>query len=218
MGLFDEQVQKVRGFLEAQREEGRVREFSADNPSIASLSFLTLSEDDGVADGRISLVGPDIAEVGGKGVPFARALLVSGDFTDEYESYREVREAVFDTVLEGFMVRTMPSRQSIWCRVSGEAVARGFSLKDLGEALIWNLKQVGSVRAAEAVFVTSSPADVEELAPAAEGTRRVVAALMKMYEEANFDCETCEYRDVCDEVMDLKKIRNKLEERKKARG
>jgi len=31
-----------------------------------------------------------------------------------------------------------------------------------------------------------------------------------MYQEQNFDCETCEYADVCDTVMDLKKIRKKL--------
>ena len=236
MGLFDEQIVEVERFLAEERSAGNVREFKAGsrpawpseqslvleddtaielgNPGVASLSFLIWSGGPGVEDGRISLVGPDVSEMDERGVPFAQVIIAGGEFTDEYESYRDVREAVYDTVLEGFMVRTMPSRQSIWCRIGREAVSGGFSLADLGAALIWNLKTVESVSGVEVLFVTSSVADVKRLAPAASGARRIIEALMKMYEEKNFDCETCEYKDVCDEVMDLKKIRERLADRK----
>jgi len=239
LGLFDEQVAAVERFLAEERSAGNVREFRAGsrpawpseqslvleddtaielgNPRIASLSSLVWSEGP-VEDGRISLVGPDVSEMDERGVPFAQVVIAGGKFTDVYESYRDVREAIYDTVLEGFMVRTMPSRQSIWCRISREAVSGGFSLEDLGDALIWNLKTVEPVTGAEVLFVTSSVADVERLAPAASGARRVIEALMKMYEEKNFDCETCEYRDVCDEVMDLKKIRERLADQKAGAG
>ena len=240
MGLFDEQLAEVEQFLAEERSAGNVREFRAEstpqwpserslvleddtavelgNPRIASLSFLIWSEGWEVDDGGISLIGPDIGEMDKRSVPFAQVLIASGEFTDEYESYRDVREAMYDTVLEGFMVRTMPSRQTIWCRVSGDAVERGFSLEDLGSALIANLREVESVSGAEALFVTSSVADVERLAPPASGARRIIEALMKMYEEKNFDCETCEYKDVCDEVMDLKKIRERLTDQKAGAG
>lgn len=240
MGLFDEQVAAVERFLAEERSSGNVREFKAGsrpewpseqslvleddtaielgNPKVASLSFLIWSEEPGVEDGRISLVGPDVSEMDERGVPFAQVVIAGGKFTDEYESYRDVREAVYDTLLEGFMVRTMPSRQSIWCRISQKAVSEGFSLADLGDALIWNLKTVEPVTGAEVLFVTSSVADVERLAPAASGARRIIEALMKMYEEKNFDCETCEYKDVCDEVMDLKKIRERLTDQKAGAG
>ncbi|MBU4241164.1 MAG: hypothetical protein KKE43_06660 [Actinobacteria bacterium] len=239
MGLFDEQVEEVGRFLACMRDRGDLRELEArgerwpsgsslllaedtamelGNPSVASLSFVVWGDPARVRDGVVSLVGPDIAEVRSDSVPFAQVLIVSGEFTDEYESYRDLREAIYDTLLDGFTVRTMPSRQSVWCRVSREAMDKGFSLGDLGAAMTRNLKAVEPVSGAEALFVTSSTADVEKLAPAASGARRIVEALMKMYEEENFDCETCEYKDVCDEVMDLKKIREKLADEKARAG
>jgi hypothetical protein len=42
--------------------------------------------------------------------------------------------------------------------------------------------------------------------------------MMKMYQENNFDCETCEYQDVCETVMDLKQIRKKLTDGKAVPG
>ncbi len=239
MGLFDEQIEEVGRFLACMRDRGDLRELEVrperwpsvsslllsedtaielGNPSVASLSFVIWGDPARVRDGVVSLVGPDVSEMDERGVPFAQVVIAGGKFTDEYESYRDVREAIYDTVLEGFMVRTMPSRQSIWCRISREAVSSGFSLADLGDALIWNLKTVEPVTGAEVLFVTSSVADVEKLVPAASGARRIIEALMKMYEEKNFDCETCEYKDVCDEVMDLKKIRERLAEQKAGAG
>jgi len=73
---------------------------------------------------------------------------------------------------------------------------------------------VTSASGVEVLFVTSSPGDVERLSGAAADARRIIEAMMKMYEEKNFDCETCEYSDVCDEVMELKKIREKLADEK----
>lgn len=236
MALFDEQLAEFHGVLDSWRASDAVREFTAGgrklwpegsslvleedaalelgNPALASISLLMWSEDGGVNDGRITLAGPDVAEAAGPSLPFAQVVVVEGSFTDEYGSYRDIRDAVYDTRLEGFSVRAMPSRQSIWCRVSRDAADRGFSLVDLGAALIGALKEVQGVRGAEAVFVTSSAGDVKMLAPAAAGAQRIVDAMMKMYQEENFDCDTCEYQDVCDTVMDLKKIRKKLAEGK----
>ncbi|MHB8895805.1 MAG: hypothetical protein ACYC99_11610 [Candidatus Geothermincolia bacterium] len=232
MGLFDEQLKEVRGHILEWRESGYLRELStADrepwprgsslvlqedvaleigNPRIASLSMLLWSEGSDVVSGRVSLVGPDIGEAAEPSIPFARVLIASGVFPDEYDSYRDLRDAVYDTHLEGLSVRTMPSKQTVWCRVSRGAFGSGLSLVDLGAAYIDSLEEVDGVTAAEALFVTSSAADVARLSGAASGAQRLVEAMMKMYQEQNFDCETCEYQDVCDTVMDLKKIRKKL--------
>jgi CO dehydrogenase/acetyl-CoA synthase beta subunit len=180
------------------------------NPSIASLSLILWSEAGDIDDGRITLIGPDIREAGERGVPFAQVVLVGGSFADEYDSYRDIRDAVYDTRLEGLSVRTMPSRQTIWCRVGTDAAGKGLSIADIGSALIRALKGLDGVSGAEVLFVTASAGDVRRLAPAAAGARRLVDAMMKMYQESNYDCETCEYQDVCETVMDLKRIRDKL--------
>jgi CO dehydrogenase/acetyl-CoA synthase beta subunit len=232
MGLFDEQLTEVKRFLSEARREGKVREFRAynappwpaesslileedtamelGNPKTASLSILLWTEAHAIEDGLISLVGPDVGEVKERSLPFAQVLMVRGSFEDEYESYQGLRDAVYDTRLSGFMARTRPSMQRLWCRVGREAVEQGFSLRYLGAALVKRLKEVQAASGVEVLFVTSSPGDVERLSGAAADARRIIEAMMKMYEEKSFDCETCEYRDVCDEVMELKKIREKL--------
>jgi len=236
MGLFDEQLTEVKRFLSEARREGKVREFRAfsappwpagsslvleedtaielGNPKTASLSILLWTEAHAIEDGLISLVGPDVGEVQDPSLPFAQVLMARGSFEDEYESYQELRDAVYDTRLSGLMVRTRPSRHSMWCRVAREALEQGFSLRYLGAAFVKRLKEATSASGVEVLFVTSSPGDVERLSGAAADARRIIEAMMKMYEEKNFDCETCEYSDVCDEVMELKKIREKLADEK----
>jgi CO dehydrogenase/acetyl-CoA synthase beta subunit len=229
MGLFDEQIKEVRAFIDEVRASGALRELEAagagdwpqrsslvleedtalelGNPKIASLSVLLWTEESDLADGRVLLTGPDVAESTAPSLPFAQVLLAQGRFPNEYDSYRDLRDAVYDTHMEGLSVRTMPSKQTLWCRVSRDALSSGLSLK-----------QVPGVTAAEALFVTSSAADVAKLSRAASGAQRLVDAMMKMYQEQNFDCETCEYQDVCDTVMDLKKIRKKLADGKAVQG
>ncbi len=236
MALFEEQLTEVRNLLDGWRGSGSGRDFDCSarepwpdgpslvleeetalelgNPSAASISLLIWSEGGGVEDGKVTLVGPDVAEAASASVPFGQVVIAGGTFPDEYESYRDVRDAVYDTRLAGFSVRTMPSRQSVWCRVSRDAAGRGFSLVDLGAALIDSLKSLDGVSGAQVVFVTAGVDEVKKLAGAAAGAQRIVDAMMKMYSEENYDCETCEYQDVCDTVMDLKKIRQKLAEGK----
>lgn len=237
MGLFKEQLGQLGELVETWRRSGRALELRAGqgepwpsgstvvlredtalelgNPAGASIFFILWAPPGAVSDGRITVVGPDIpdaVEAGADGVPFAQVVTVSGSFENEYESFRGLRDAVYDTRLEGFSVRAMPSRQSIWCRVARRAADSGFGFANLGSALVESLRRVKEVEGAEVLFVTSGVEDVRALAPAAAGSRRVVEAMMKMYEEENFDCDTCEYQDVCDTVMDLKKIKSKLEE------
>ena len=233
MALFDEQLGEVRRVLESMSAGGAARQFAAGarelwdkgstlvlqedtalemgNPSVASLSLLLWSEDGGVEDGRITLVGPDVGEALKSGsLPFAQVVIVDGTFESEYDSYRDIRDAVYDTRLAGLSIRTMPSKRTLWCRVGRDAADKGLSLIDLGAALIDSVKRLEEVGSAEVVFVTSSAEDVRRLASPAASAQRLVDAMMKMYQEQNFDCETCEYQDVCDTVMDLKKIRSKL--------
>lgn len=230
MGLFDEQAEEITGYIDRALETGRavrleppaigwpegrtivLREDMAlelGNPALGSLSVLVWTEGR-IEDGRITLAGPDLPGAQGPGMPLAQAVIVSGRFPNEYDCYRDLRDAIYDTRLQGFSVRAMPSRQTLWCRVSTEASDRGLSFAHIGSAYMEALKTVEGVAAAEVLFVTAGRDEVVSLKPAADGAGRVVQAMMKMYEESNFDCETCEYADVCDTVMDLKNIRARL--------
>ncbi len=188
------------------------------NPGSASLSLLLWDAADGVVDCRITLVGPDFTEAASSSLPFAQVAMVGGEFSDEYDCYRDLRDATYNLKLRGFMTRVFPGRQSIWCRVSKEALGGGFKAQILGSALIQALKRLDFVNSVEVLLVTSSKQDVEGLSAPAEKVMDIVEALIKMYEEMNFDCEECEYVDVCDEVVELRQIRERLKSERESGG
>jgi CO dehydrogenase/acetyl-CoA synthase beta subunit len=232
MGLFDKPLAEINAYIDGKYREGSARELpftpvlplaestqvilSEDtglelgNPGMASRSLLLWDSEENLHDGRITLVGPDFPAATTSSLPFAQVLMVGGDFSDEYDCYRDLRDATYNIRLRGFMTRVFPGRQSIWCRVSKEALAAGFSAQILGSALIQALKRLEFVRSVEALIVTSSKEDIDGLSVPADRVLDIIEALIKMYEEMNFDCEECEYVDVCDEVVELRQIREKL--------
>lgn len=239
MGLFDQPLGEIRAYIEGKYRDGLAREFpftpmipyaestqiilSEDTglelgkPPTASRSFLLWDSGNGLVDRRITLVGPDFRETASSSLPFAQVVMVEGDFTDEYDCYRELRNATYYISLSGFVSRVNPSSQSIWCRVSKDALAGGFSAQILGSALIQALQGLDFVRGAEVLMVTSSNEDVSELAGSADKVQDIVEALIKMYEEMNFDCEECEFVDVCDEVVELRQIRERLKKEREGK-
>jgi CO dehydrogenase/acetyl-CoA synthase beta subunit len=232
LGLFDQPLKEIRAYIDGKYSGGAARELpftpvlpraestqvilSEDtglelgNPGMTSRSLLLWDSSGRLADDRITLVGPDFPESTAASLPFAQVVMVGGDFTDEYDCYRDLRDATYNIRLRGFMTRVFPGRQSIWCRVSKESLSGGFGAQVLGSSLIQALKQLDFVSSVEVLMVTSSREDVDELAGPADKVLDIVEALIKMYEEMNFDCEECEYVDVCDEVVELRQIREKL--------
>ncbi|HUT53737.1 MAG TPA: hypothetical protein VM658_10115 [bacterium] len=233
MGLFDAQARSVLAFLADKRARKELIELAPragwpEAPSLVleedtalelghplqgSLAFIVWTSDPGIVGDGIDLVGPDVDAISQARAPLAQIVMVSGEFGEEYECYRELKDAVYGVKLTGVMARAMPSRQSFWYRVSREARARGFSLAHLGAALLQKLKAVKFVRSARIVFVTSGKPDLEALTAPARETGRIAGALNKMYEEMNYDCAECEYSDVCAEAIELKKIRERMVKR-----
>ncbi|OFW56699.1 MAG: hypothetical protein A2W01_02815 [Candidatus Solincola sediminis] len=227
--LFDETLSGIDAWLDAKRSSGRLAEYEPSvvgwpleksvvlkaetglelgNPLQASMSLTIWGKKDSLQD-RIALIGPDLSTAGGDSLPLARLILVNGDFSDEYESYRDLMSAVYGLDLRGVTSRSLPSRHEIWLRISQEALRNGLSLQTMGNALLNHLKQLEEVKSAQIVFVTDM-VDILELQPIAEKAQSIMNALVKMYDEMNFDCETCEYVEVCDEVVELRNIRERL--------
>jgi CO dehydrogenase/acetyl-CoA synthase beta subunit len=108
------------------------------------------------------------------------------------------------------MLRAVSQYGKEWCRISREAVSAGFSSAVLGSHLIKMFKEKEYVKAAEIVFITSSPEDVRALGNIVGPAAKVIAAMNKMAYEMEFDCDDCEYQDVCDDASDLKRMRERL--------
>ena len=184
------------------------------NPTMLSVSFSMWTEDIGaIEDSRITLIGPDMAESMGKSLPFGKVVIVGGkgfNADNSYDRYRDMDSIKYDIDLKGYMLRGVSQYRREWCRVSKDALRKGFSFDVLGRALIDKFKQKDFVDAVEIIFVTSSSDDVSELSVISQYVAMIVGAMNKMVEEMSLDCSSCEYQETCKDILELRKIRRKI--------
>lgn len=238
MGLFDKQYKEITAYLDRRRIEGKVSEFTHNsqtkwpfeknrnlvlgqdtavelgNPKDASTSFLLwVNEPEKIKNGRITIVGPDLPQLSGKQVSFGKIVIVGAsdfDADNSYDRYRDLELLRYNIHLKGYMMRGVSQQQREWSRVSNDAVNQGFSFKHLGGALIDEFLQIGYVLSVETVFITAGREDVLETKAIADDVFKLISAMNKMAEEMSFDCDTCDYNDVCGDVEELRSMRNAM--------
>jgi CO dehydrogenase/acetyl-CoA synthase beta subunit len=246
MGLFNPHLDRIRDYLAARAGQTPAAVFTAapsvnwpsggnsnlvlsaetavelGSPKTAATSFLLWTDLPGaVRHGVITLIGPDISRETRPLTPFGKAVLleVSGfDETNSYDRWRELELAKYDVSLAGYMMRAVSQYQREWSRISRKAVADGFSLSLLGGALIRELMKKPYVRGVEVIFVTSTSEDVLALKAIGDSVAEITGAMNKMVEEMDFDCSSCEFKPVCDDVSELRSMRKAMKEKTKTSG
>ncbi len=244
MGLFDKHYKEITAYLNHRRNEGKLSEFihngqtkwpseknrnlvlgpdtavELGNPKDASTSFLMwVNDPDKIKNGRITIVGPDLPLLNGKQVSFGKIVIVDAsdfDADNSYDRYREMELLRYDIHLKGYMMRGVSQQQREWSRVSVDAINSGFSFKDLGGAMIDKFSQMPYVRSVETIFITSSREDVLEAKAISDDVFKRISAMNKMADEMSFDCDTCDYNDVCGDVAELRAMRNSLKNKETA--
>lgn len=184
--------------------------------SVAYIAITRTPED--LHDGLITLIGPDIPESQGKSLNFGQILLIGGREIKDLD-YKELERELFHLKnLEGFMIRAVPNK--LWCRVSKDVGLRGFSFETLGKALIIAYKEkFPYIETMEVLFITTdSPRDFLELKVLGTEIRKefilkysthLKARLTDLTEKQRadctnpWDCDECDYTEVCDEVRDI---------------
>ncbi|MDA8141008.1 MAG: hypothetical protein M0036_20360 [Desulfobacteraceae bacterium] len=243
MQSFQPLIKEVREFVARQKAQGGCREFQAaltihwppagprdivllpdlalelGHPEQASLCFLMwTTEPQLVRDNTITLIGPDIPEATTSRLPFGKVVLTVSDAAGEedlYERYRQMDLTRFNISLKGFMLRATSQYLREWSRISREAIQQGFSFKEMGSALIRELKTVQGVKAAEVLFITQSSQVVDALKETGSKANRMIQALHKMTTEMEPECGTCEFQDVCGGAREMQALRKTLAERNK---
>lgn len=174
------------------------------HPQNASLSSLLWTDDaNRILGDYVTLIGPDTGELPGRSLPFGKIVLVEIDGWregDTYHQYLELEALRHSLDLKGYMIRAVSGTQQEWCRISKEALEEGFCFSVLGAALLEKLKERPFVRKAELLYVTSCAEDVKSIQAIVRPALRVMRAMNKMLHEGAFDCDTCEYNDVCSEI------------------
>jgi CO dehydrogenase/acetyl-CoA synthase beta subunit len=233
--LFDGPLAGIQAYVEQKAAEGQLRRmrpapvdaWRADEPQVvlrrstglelgststASLGLLLWHDRYPVDDG-VLLVGPDLLQAGATALPFALLLVarVRPAEDQDYLRYREMREASLQVRLRGVMWRTLPRRQSVWCRIDGASLAGGLDARTLGSAFVASLGVLPFVDAVQVIMVTAGQEAVEQLRPTADQVLDIVDALSRMHEVSlELNCEGCEYGAVCDSAEDLRRIHARL--------
>lgn len=189
------------------------------SPDAGSCSFVVWTDNASlVKDGRITLVGPDVQESQEASLPFGQVLMVGGADLAKEEHERLEQSQYVSGQIEGYMIRSVPKR--MWSRVDRKAASKGFGFETLGRALMAILKSDSAgVETVEVLFVTSSREDVERLDEIAAQVRLVGKNMVRDKWLARgfdilectfgWDCESCEYRPVCDDIRKLITLRKR---------
>ena len=188
------------------------------NPREGSMAFLVWSnEPTRLKSRRISVIGPDLGALVGKRVSFGKIVMLGGEAfnaDNSYERYRQLESVRYAIRLKGYMMSGVSQYGREWSRVSHDAIDAGFSFSVLGDALARRFLGVEFIRSVEIIFITAGMEDMRPFAPIAERALRIINAMHKMVEEVSFDCESCEYSDVCRDVQELNAMRKLLEKRR----
>lgn len=238
MALFDKHFDEIQAYLKRKQCEGQVSEFlhtgktswqldknrnlvmaqdtavELGNPKDASLAFLFwVNNPERLSNRRITLIGPDLPQLKGTQASFGKIVIIGGnDFDEEnsFDRHREMELLRYDLPLKGYMMRAVSQYQREWSRVSKEAINNGFSFKVLGGALIDKFSELSYVKSVEVIFITSGREDVLQLHSTADEAVKIIGAMNKMAADLSFDCDTCEYNAVCDDVSELRSMHSKL--------
>lgn len=178
------------------------------HPQTESAAFLLWTDSsEKINDQHITIIGPDLKEAGLNKMPFGKIVLISGHgFNEEnaFQRYQEMEAIKFALNLDGYMLRAIPQENKEWSRVSKRALQSGFSLQVLGNELIRAFHGLEYVDAVEIIFITSSESDVQRFKPVAEKVKKGCQAMNKMFDDLEYDCSSCSFSDVCDEIDGLK--------------
>ena len=188
------------------------------NPEAGSSAFMLFTgKPELIRDGRITVIGPDIRDSGGKSLPFGQVLMIGGTELDD-DDHEALRHTGFiGDQIQGYMVRSYT--QSIWSRVSRDAAESGFSLETLGRALLAIYKAGNpKIQAMEILFVTSGRDDIKQLDDIAAQVQKITKELVRQtwkirgYDiDCAADCSSCSDKPVCDDIREVLRAREKNE-------
>jgi acetyl-CoA synthase len=130
-----------------------------------SFEFLTSEKEDGVEDGNIEIIGPDIDQLGGRDSSLPLAIIVNVFGCKMQKDFEPVLEYQIHRLINyAFGVGHAGQRDMNWIRVSREAFLRGFRLRHIGVILHAMLHQeYGAIVDKAQVKLYTRREDVERL-------------------------------------------------------
>jgi len=181
------------------------------HPSTVSRAIVLITSNrELIRHGQITLAGPDLDQMEkGARHPFAQVVMLAHRKGSTPDPFKMENAQYLTNRLPGYMVRSVPGK--LWVRISNQGLAAGLGIRTIGSALVAAyMGDFEAIDGVEVIFVTSTQAAVEELAPIATEAsilagrhKKLVLGLDGEVECTELNCETCEEKPVCDNLRDI---------------
>ncbi len=170
-----------------------------------------------VPDSEVVLIGKDLNQIH-EDVDYARFLIVR--FHEDYlegigeeDFYRILRKLSYlryKMYMDGFMTRISSTKEREPIRVSKKALKQNLSLMDMGKLYIEKYLACDGVEAVKVIFVTEESANYAKMREIAKRCENITSSIDHILSGMIMDCSTCNLKEVCDEVEELREMHGKI--------
>lgn len=179
-----------------------------------------VSDKNCIRDGKIILIGPEIQEIQENNIDFGQIIIIAGENISESHYTDFQRLQFISDSIEGFMIRSIPRR--FWCRISKDAIKKGFSFNLLGNSIIYLFKKQFPelIEAVEIIFISANEQNIKKFEEVISKIREIYkrnwAKKIEEWKErvdCNYDwvCEVCPFNETCYNISDIYELRKNIE-------
>ncbi len=181
-----------------------------------SISFLCVSDNDSICTSdEVVVIGNDLDKINANS-NYARITLVQTvsleDKTEQqiFNSIKAIELKKYDFAINGFMMRASGLNGREQIRVSKKELKKGLSFFEIGNRFISQYKKNKQIKNIKIIFVTLDDFDYASLETISLSVATRTKALDHMVKDLKMDCNSCEWKVVCDEVDGMKQAHERI--------
>lgn len=162
-----------------------------------------------IGDDEVIVVGNDLNEIKDDRACSRISIIQIDDVADEQKAYNLIRKIEYQKYHffpKGYMIRSSSRSQNEIVRVSKSAIKDGMDFRSVGSLLIKKYKENSAVKSVKVVFISNQSADFEALERLAKKNYSITETLNHVMNNVKFDCNTCNLKQICEEVEGLKEL------------
>lgn len=162
-----------------------------------------------IGDDEVIVVGNDLNEIKDDRACSRISIIQIDDVADEQKAYNLIRKIEYQKYHffpKGYMIRSSSRSQNEIVRVSKTAIKDGMDFRSVGSLLINKYKENSAVKSVKVVFVSNQSADFEALERLAKKNYSITETLNHVMNNVKFDCNSCNLKQICEEVEGLKEL------------
>lgn len=178
-------------------------------PAVSGLGFTSSKRL--VGGDELWLYGPDLPDLQ-KDAPYARLTLLRvaqdslGEDDAAYATIRKIEHTRYHIMPKGYMMRISAAIEREPVRVSGKDLKEGLDFSKVGGLFLEGYHQHSKILAVKLIFITLSDFPYHELDKQVHKAEKVTMTLDHIFKNLKMDCSTCNLKQVCDEVEEMREL------------